>query len=164
MTTPSSFPRKRESTFFFLQLGSWKKRWIPAFVGMTLAGCSAATVPATSNRIVSTNPCLDAILVELVPPDRIAAISRYSQDPRSSSMAVSLARRLPATSGTAEEVIALKPGLVLASSFTAPATLAAYRRLGLKVATFGTAATIAENRTRYGRSRGPSVRRSAARR
>jgi iron complex transport system substrate-binding protein len=36
---------------------------------------------------------------------------------------------------------------VLASSFTAPATLAAYQKLGLKVATFGTAATIEQNRT-----------------
>jgi iron complex transport system substrate-binding protein len=61
-------------------------------------------------------------------------------------MPLPLARKLPATSGTAEEVIALKPGLVLASSFTAPATLAAYHRLGLKIATFGTAATIEENR------------------
>ncbi|GAO38342.1 putative ABC transporter substrate-binding protein [Sphingomonas changbaiensis NBRC 104936] len=112
-----------------------------------VAACAVPAPPPSHDRIVSTNPCLDAILVELVPPERIAAISRYSHDPRSSSMAVSRARRLRATGGTAEEVIALKPGLVLASSFTAPATLAAYQRLGLKVATFGTAATIEENRT-----------------
>ncbi|MBA2920268.1 ABC transporter substrate-binding protein [Sphingomonas sp. MAH-20] len=114
-----------------------------------LASACAAPAPAPvadGNRIVSTNPCLDAILVELVPAARIAAISHFSQDPRSSSMPPGVARRFRATSGTAEEVIALKPGLVLASSFTAPATLAAYRRLGLTVATFGTAATIAENR------------------
>ncbi|MBS0504204.1 MAG: ABC transporter substrate-binding protein [Proteobacteria bacterium] len=113
---------------------------------LLLAGCSAASSPPPNNRIVSTNPCLDAILVELVPPARIAAISHYSQDPRSSSMPVARARRFRATSGTADEVIARKPGLVLASSFTPAATLSAYRRLGLKVATYGTAATIADNR------------------
>ena len=62
-------------------------------------------------------------------------------------MPLPLARRFRATTGTAEEVIALKPGLVLASNFTPAATLGAYRRLGLKVATYGTAATIEENRT-----------------
>jgi iron complex transport system substrate-binding protein len=122
-----------------------KARWIPAFAGMTLMGCSATPLPAT-DRIVSTNPCLDAILVELVPVERIAAISHYSRDPRSTSMPLPLARRLGTTSGTAEEVIALRPGLVLASSFTAPATLGAYQRLGLEVARFPIASTLEENR------------------
>lgn len=108
-------------------------------------GACAAPPPAT-DRIVSTNPCLDAILVELVPPERIAAISHWSHDPRSTSVPVAQARRFRATGGTAEEVIALRPGLVLASSFTSSATLGAYRRLGLKFETFGTAATIEENR------------------
>jgi iron complex transport system substrate-binding protein len=43
-------------------------------------------------------------------------------------------------------VIALRPGLVLASSFTPPATLAAYQRLGLEVSAFPIASTLAENR------------------
>lgn len=110
-----------------------------------LAACVSDAPPAT-NRIVSTNPCLDAILVELVPRERIAAISHYSHDPRATSLPRRIARAFPATSGTAEEVIALRPNLVLASSFTPAATLAAYRRLGLRVASFDTAATIAENR------------------
>lgn len=113
---------------------------------LLLSACAAPMREGNAARIVSTNPCLDAILVELVPPERIAAISHYSKAAGSSSMPLPLARRFRATSGTAEEVIALKPGLVLASSFTPPATLAAYHRLGLNVATYGTAATIEENR------------------
>ncbi|MFD1611765.1 ABC transporter substrate-binding protein [Sphingomonas tabacisoli] len=121
--------------------------WVAGLALCALAcGCAGPAPVRRSDRIVSTNPCLDAILVELVPPERIAAISAYSQDPRSTSMPLDLARRLPATSGTAEEVIALKPGLVLASSFTAPATLAAYRRLGLPVASFGIVSSVEENR------------------
>jgi iron complex transport system substrate-binding protein len=122
------------------------KRAAGLILGALASACAGPAPVPDTGRIVSTNPCLDAILVELVPPERIAAISHYSQEPRSSSMPVALARRFRATSGTAEEVIALEPGLVLASSFTAPATLTAYQRLGLKVATFGTAATIEENR------------------
>lgn len=103
-------------------------------------------MPPGEGKIVSTNPCLDAILVELIPPERIGALSHYSGDPRSSSIDPALARRFPATNGTAEEVLALRPELVLASSFTPAATQAAYRRLGLEVATFGTASTIEDNK------------------
>lgn len=113
-------------------------------LGFLLGSCAAP--PSPTGRIISTNPCLDAILVELVPPERIAAISHYSQDQRSTSMPLPIARRFRATNGTAEEVVALRPGLVLASSFTPPATLAAYDRLGLKVAAFPIASTLDQNR------------------
>ena len=53
----------------------------------------ARSAPA---RIVSLNQCLDAILVELVPHERIAAISHYSRDPLRSTIAA-LAQRLPIT-------------------------------------------------------------------
>lgn len=122
-----------------------EKGWFPVFAGVTLLA-SCATPPPATERIVSTNPCLDAILIELVPPERIAAISHYSQDPRSTSMSLNVARRLRTTAGTAEEVIALRPGLVLASSFTPAATLAAYERMGLRVKAFPIAATLDANR------------------
>ena len=155
MTTNSVRPELVEGLLFFLfqrrkegsaglRRAQPERRLGTAFL-LLLAGCSNSPLLPTS-RIVSTNPCLDAILVELVPPQRIAAISHFSQDPRSTSMPLSLARRFRATGGTAEEVIALKPGLVLASSYTPAATLAAYRRLGVKVASFGIASTIEENK------------------
>lgn len=58
-------------------------------------------------------------------------------------MDLALARSLHSTGGTAEEVVALRPDLVLASSFTPPPTLAALRRLGIDVVTFGVADTVA---------------------
>ena len=108
---------------------------------LLLAGC--ARPPAGGGGIVSTNPCADAMLVEMVPPARIAAISHYSQTPGASSMPLALARRFRATAGTAEEVIALRPDLVVASSFTAPATRDAWARAGLKTLYLGIPATIA---------------------
>jgi iron complex transport system substrate-binding protein len=108
---------------------------------------SCARVPANgggpSGGIVSTNPCADAMLVELVPPSRIAAISRYSQDPGATSISLDVAQRFRSTAGTAEEVLALKPDLVVASSFMSAATRAAYARAGLKVLTFDSPTTIA---------------------
>lgn len=92
---------------------------------------------------MSTNPCADAMLIGLVPPGRIAALSHYSSEAAATSIPLAVARRFPATAGTAEEVIALRPALVLASSFTPPATLAAYRRAGLNVLTLDSPASVA---------------------
>jgi len=115
-------------------------------LALLLAGCSAPVKPHAGGgaalRIVSTNPCADAMLVELVSPDRIAAISHYSQDPAATSMPLELANRFATTAGTAEEVIALNPDLVLTSSFTPASTRNAYDRAGLKTLLLDSPTTI----------------------
>jgi iron complex transport system substrate-binding protein len=115
-------------------------------LALLLAGCSAPVKPhaggGASLRIVSTNPCADAMLVELVSPDRIAAISHYSQDPAATSMPLAVANRFATTAGTAEEVIALDPDLVLTSSFTPASTRNAYDRAGLKTLLLDSPTTI----------------------
>ncbi|WP_370521682.1 ABC transporter substrate-binding protein [Novosphingobium sp. ERN07] len=95
--------------------------------------------------IVSLNPCTDAVLAEVADPAQILAISYYSHDPRASSMDASQASRFPATRGTVEEVLALKPDVVLGSTFTDPATASAYSRLGLRLERIGMAMTVAES-------------------
>jgi len=101
----------------------------------------------SANRIVSTNPCIDAVLVELVDPNRIEAISEYSKIPTSSSIPADVAARFKATSGTAEEVIALAPDLVLIDSFAPLATRDALARAGIRMLTLSSPTTIAESRT-----------------
>ncbi|MGN6498354.1 MAG: ABC transporter substrate-binding protein [Tsuneonella sp.] len=113
-----------------------------------LAGCAPTAPPRAASEhptIVSLNPCTDAILAEVADPGQIAALSRYSQDPRQSSMDVNLARRFPATGGTVEEVLALAPDVVVGSSFIDPATRAALGRLGMRVETVGIASTVADS-------------------
>ncbi|TCD05576.1 iron ABC transporter substrate-binding protein [Erythrobacteraceae bacterium CFH 75059] len=95
--------------------------------------------------IVSLNPCLDAIVVEVAAPAQVRALSRWSADPATSSLAPDAARRHVFVSGSAEEVLALRPRLVLASTYTDPATVDALRRLGIRVETFGIAGSIDEN-------------------
>ena len=107
---------------------------------LLIAGCSPQ--PTTSGGIVSVNPCADALLVRLA-PERIAAISHYSLDPAASSIPAPVARRYKATAGTAEEVIALRPSLVLASTFTPQATRDAYARAGLRVLFLDSPVTVA---------------------
>ncbi|ONF95529.1 ABC transporter substrate-binding protein [Sphingomonas jeddahensis] len=118
-------------------------------LALLLAGCSAAE-PVRRGGIVSLNPCADQLLLALVPPERIAAISHYSQDPRASSIPLDVARRFRTTAGTAEEVIALAPDLVVATSFTPPATRAAFARAGLKTLYLGSPTTVAASKQQIG--------------
>ena len=112
------------------------------------ASCAPAAPVAKPDSgaptIVSLNPCLDAILVE-VAPEQVLALSHYSRDPGGSSIPAGVAQRYGATGGTAEEVIALQPDLVLASIFLPQPTRTALERAGLTVATFGSPATVAES-------------------
>lgn len=116
---------------------------------LLLAGCSPRE-PVRGGGIVSLNPCADQLLLGLVPPGRIAAISHYSQDPRASSIPLHVARRFRTTAGTAEEVIALAPDLVVATSFTPPPTRAAFARAGLRTLYLGSPTTMAASKQQIG--------------
>ncbi|MBN8485615.1 MAG: ABC transporter substrate-binding protein, partial [Sphingomonadales bacterium] len=123
-------------------------RRLAPLLALALAACSPApareAVPAGPG-IVSLNPCTDAILAEVADPGQILAISAYSHDPASSSMDLATARRFPAVSGTVEEVVALRPDLVIGSTFMPPASVAALGGLGLPLEQFGMAATVEDS-------------------
>ncbi|MCH2486631.1 MAG: ABC transporter substrate-binding protein [Erythrobacter sp.] len=128
-------------------------RWLAGAM-LALGGCSAPEAPPASSSgsasadrptIVSLNPCADAILTEVAAPGQLLAISHYSKDPRASSMEADDARRYRATGGTVEEVLALDPDVVVASSFIAPATRAALTDLGIKVETIGSVASVEDS-------------------
>nr|WP_247713022.1 ABC transporter substrate-binding protein [Qipengyuania intermedia] len=95
--------------------------------------------------IVSLNPCTDAILAEVADPGQLLAISHYSKDPRASSMKPEVAARYVSTGGTVEEILALQPDIVVASTFIAPATRAALDDLGVRVETFGSVSSVEES-------------------
>lgn len=86
----------------------------------------------TPVRIVSLNLCTDQLLLQLVPLERIAALSYLSQDKRSSALHAQAAQ-LPTVRGNAEEVLALHPDLVLVGAYTTRHTNAMLRKFGIKV-------------------------------
>ena len=94
---------------------------------------------------VSLNPCLDAILLEVASEDQVLAISHYSHQPGGSSIGIATARRFASTNGTAEEIIALEPDIVLASTFLPLATKAALERAGLRIESFPIPGTVDES-------------------
>jgi iron complex transport system substrate-binding protein len=117
-------------------------------LALVLVGCSASPAREAARelpRIVSLNPCTDAVLAEVADPGQIAGLSSYSSDPASSSMDLATARRFRAVDGTVEEVIALEPDLVIGSDFISPATRGALARLGLRYESFGIARSAAES-------------------
>ena len=113
-----------------------KLRFAPLLAALWLASAAQAgeSTPHPM-RIVSLNMCVDAIVVELVSHDRIAALSHYARDPQRSTISEA-ARHLPITYETAEEVVALRPDLVLASRHSAIATRNALKRVGIRFEPF----------------------------
>lgn len=109
---------------------------------LLIGGCSQgpAIVP---DRIVSNNPCIDAVLAKVADPDSIGAISSYSKDAESSSSPVVWAARFPAIGADAEELIAARPRLVLSGAYASSGTNIALARAGIMVRSFGVPATLA---------------------
>lgn len=96
-------------------------------------------------RIVSINPCIDAVLMRVADPGQIAGISHYSQDSRATSVPLAWALRFQATSGTAEEVVALRPDMVLSGPHVEPATIKALRRMKIRLLQFTVPESLAES-------------------
>lgn len=118
-----------------------------------LPGCSAPAREGQAEqqqgrpaRIVSMNPCVDAILREVADPAQIAAISHYSHDPRAASVPAEWSRRFPAVGDAAEDVLSARPDLVIAGPHIAPDTLAALKRMGIPLLSTSVPATVAESR------------------
>jgi iron complex transport system substrate-binding protein len=112
---------------------SWRiTRRAALAAGGAVALGAAAPAP---RRVVSLNPCLDVILVHVADRAQIAALSHYSRDALSSSIAP-IAATLPMTFESAEEIVALRPDLVLSGRHSAPATRAALERLGVRAELF----------------------------
>jgi iron complex transport system substrate-binding protein len=105
------------------------------FAVLALALVSALTPPARAEpaqRIVSLNLCTDQILIDLVPADRIRALSHVAADAATSSIAAR-ARRFTRIRGDAEEVLALDPDLIVTTEFSTPTTVSLLERLGRRI-------------------------------
>jgi iron complex transport system substrate-binding protein len=100
---------------------------------------------AAPQRIVSLNPCLDAILVEVADQKQIGAISHYSHDPRAASISPAIARQFRETYGTAEDILIKNPDLVLADIYTPLSTRQSLSKIGVKMMLFDVPKTTADS-------------------
>jgi iron complex transport system substrate-binding protein len=86
-------------------------------------------------RIASINLCTDQLLMTLADPAQILGLSPYSRDAERSWDAEK-ARQFPRLSGEAEDVLVLKPDIVVAGRFTKRATRELLKEKGLRVVEF----------------------------
>jgi iron complex transport system substrate-binding protein len=103
----------------------------------------ATQAQGSPDRVVSVNLCTDQLALMLAAPGQLVSVSRLAHDPDSSVM-VDAARALPTNGSGAEEVYLLDPDLVLASTFTAPATINLLRDLGIRVEQFAPAQSLSD--------------------
>lgn len=106
---------------------------------MAFAPARAAELP----RIASINACTDQLLLALADPDQILGLGPYSRD-ATRSWSAAAAHRYPRLSGEAEDVLVLKPDVVVAGSFTKRATRELLKEQGQKVITFDVAHSLDE--------------------
>lgn len=94
---------------------------------LTILAITLATpAAATPRRIVSLDLCADQLLVALADRGQVAALTEWARDPDLSAVAVA-ARAFPFTKRSAEEVMALRPDLVIGAPFRTRAALAPLR-------------------------------------
>lgn len=110
-----------------------------------ITGNTKTKIPAQPTRIVSINPCADALLMQLADKRQIASVSHYSHDRRATSIPLAQAMQFPATSGTAEEILAMRPDLVVAGSHVAIPTARALERLGIPLVKLSIPQSVAES-------------------
>lgn len=115
-------------------------------IALALALALAAAPARAPQRIVSNNPCIDAMLRAVAHPHQIAAISHYSQSPRSTSVPLAWAARYRAIGDTAEEVILARPDLFVTGAPMPLATSRAVVRARVPLLSLGIAASIADSK------------------
>lgn len=129
-----------------------------------IAHAQAGPNTTAKERIISLNMCTDQLLLDLATPTQILGLSPFGAD-AARSWAVGKARDFPILSGTAEEVMVLKPDLVVSGTFTKRATREFIRARNIPMEEFQPVRSIAETKrqiTRFGEITG--ARDAAARR
>lgn len=94
-------------------------------------------------RVVSINLCTDQLLLALADPGQIAGLGRFSRHAEMSLLA-SKAAAFPVVRGAAEEVMRLRPDLVLAGAFSGRAARQTLASHGIRVETFAPPRNIEE--------------------
>lgn len=110
-----------------------------------LGGCTmktqADTVPALSG-IVSLDLCADQMLLKLVEPNRIKAVSNEAD--LDDNFATLRAKNLPRIRPTIEEIAALRPAIIVKSYGGGPLLDSQLTRLGIKVVQLDYAAQLTD--------------------
>ena len=106
-----------------------KRGIFAAAVLLLLMGQAAAAPP---QRIMSLKICTDELLLDLVPPSRIASVTFLSRE-KAGLKYWPQAATIPVNHGNAEEILQTHPDLILTDPFMAPALRPLLAKTGAKV-------------------------------
>ncbi|MCX7016313.1 MAG: ABC transporter substrate-binding protein [Candidatus Sumerlaeota bacterium] len=93
----------------------------------------ALTIPRKPERIVSATLATDEILLDLVDPKRILALSVFADEPEYSNVVEKAKAVEKRVAGHAEQVVALAPDLIFVASYSKPEFLRMLKGAGLPV-------------------------------
>jgi iron complex transport system substrate-binding protein len=115
---------------------------LAAMIALVLPGsaASAANLP----RLVSMNVCTDQLVLTLADPEQILGLSRFARDGWQSK-AGDLSR-YPVLSGGAEDILLIRPDIVVASAFDKRSTRELLKAKGLHLAELAVPRTLDEAR------------------
>ncbi|WP_373875325.1 ABC transporter substrate-binding protein [Methylobacterium trifolii] len=99
---------------------------VPAALG---ASAIAAELRARPEHVVSMNLCADELVLRLADRSQVAAVTYLASDRRGSTVATE-ADGIPVMRGLSEEIVVLKPDLVVAGAFTTRVTVGLLKRIG----------------------------------
>ncbi|TKD53288.1 ABC transporter substrate-binding protein [Sphingomonas baiyangensis] len=119
-------------------------RWPAILLALLVAGCDVAPpppAPARAMRIVSLDYCADQYLLKFADRARIAALSPDAT--RDFSYMRAAARGLPQVAARAEDVLVLRPDLVIRSYGGGPGAEAFFASAGVPVLQLGYAGDLA---------------------
>lgn len=93
---------------------------------------ASAAERAVPTRIMSLNLCTDLLLLQIAPKARIASVTFLARD-GARALFPGLEAGVPINHGSAEDVINVKPDLILDSGLGAPLTRTMAKRVGARV-------------------------------
>jgi iron complex transport system substrate-binding protein len=106
---------------------------VAAIGAAALGAAPAAAAPAAKpQRIMTMNECTDLLVLQLVPKSRIASVT-YLAGEGAQTLFPGAAAGIPINHGTAEDIIRLRPDLILAGEFSTAMTRKLARAVGAPV-------------------------------
>ncbi len=144
----SLLPPLRPTLLLSRRLRPWSPLWLPrclraALLLLVFQSLTNPLLAAELPRVASINLCTDQLLLRVADPDQIESLSWLASDP-ADSMLADEARAYPQNFGSAEEVLALRPDVVLGGQFTSAFTKTMLEDLGFRVVTVAPANSVAE--------------------
>ena len=122
-------------------------RYLSVSIGVAALMICVGVAPAAAAdlpRIASMNVCTDRLLLSLADPTQILGLSRYSHD-RFQPWETDAAK-YPRLSGGAEDILVLKPDIVVASLFDKRSTRELLKAHGIRLAEFSVPDSLGEAR------------------